>query len=59
MSEFRIPRALKIALWVFWRAVLLAYGLSPLFMGPVDPQSLHRSIEGSRGRGAIDDTEPA
>lgn len=37
MARYEIPPALKIALWICWWALLLAYGLAPLYMGPVDP----------------------
>lgn len=37
MSRYPLRSAIKIAFWVAWWALLLSYGLAPLYMDPVDP----------------------
>lgn len=32
-----IPAPLKVAFWICWIALFLAYTMSPLYLGPVDP----------------------
>lgn len=37
MARYRIATGLKVAFWVAFAALFLAYTLAPLYMGPVEP----------------------